>query len=139
MPVPQNPAARKYFRAPGQRCEDAEFLLQAGRMLGAVYLAGYCVECLLKALILCQVPAGKREQVREQFRGGKAHDFVWLRDMYRVHKGPNLPPDVVEAFSEVAIWDTDLRYEPGTVADDDAIAFLRAAEVIRVWADGRMS
>jgi len=39
-----------------QRFDDALLLLEMGRTTAAVYLAGYSVECMLKALILSAVP-----------------------------------------------------------------------------------
>ena len=54
------------------------------------------------------------------FRGSKAHDYEWLRDLYYLRGGARFPPEVVEAFSTVAVWGTELRYQPGTVPDDDA-------------------
>ncbi|HEX4608347.1 MAG TPA: HEPN domain-containing protein [Urbifossiella sp.] len=137
--MPADADARKYYRAAGQRWDEAKFLQKADMPVGAVYLAGYCVECMLKALILCQTPPKKRSEVRELFRGGKAHDYDWLRERYRLQGGSTMPPDVVQAFSEVIVWETDLRYEPGTMAEDDVLAFMRAADAIRSWADRRMN
>ena len=45
---------KAFWRAATQRLETATFLLESGsrKHLDAVYLAGYVVECALKALIL---------------------------------------------------------------------------------------
>ena len=42
---------------------------------GAVYLAGYSVECILKALIFSVVPLVQIEAVLGSFRGVRAHDY----------------------------------------------------------------
>ncbi len=55
MALPRAAEARRYYRAAKQRYEDAQMLLEAGRTTGAVYLAGYAVECILKALLLANV------------------------------------------------------------------------------------
>jgi hypothetical protein len=93
---------------------------------------------MLKALILTQVPKGEREEVLKLFRGGKAHDYDWLRDVYHSKEGAHFPPDVVQAFSTVSVWGTEMRYQPGTIPDDDAEEFLVAVETIWDWADGRL-
>lgn len=42
---------RVQLEASRHRCKDAEFLQQSARWNGAIYLAGYAVECSLKALV----------------------------------------------------------------------------------------
>src|SRR6185437_1455890 len=77
-----------FLRAASQRIEDARFLYSGGRTTAAVYLAGYGVEGLLKALILSQVGKQKQEGILNQFRTIKAHDYEWLRRMYYKHGVP---------------------------------------------------
>ena len=50
MGLPKPIEARLYYRAAKQRFDDAQLLLGAGRTTAAIYLAGYTVECFLKAL-----------------------------------------------------------------------------------------
>ena len=52
MPIPTSSNARLFYRAAKERFEDAELLLSLNRTTGAVYLAGYSVECIIKSLIL---------------------------------------------------------------------------------------
>jgi HEPN domain-containing protein len=137
MALPHDPEARLFYRCAIQRYEDARFLLEAGRTTGAIYLAGYSVECMLKALILAIVPAGGRDSMLASFRGTKAHDYDWLKALYFQNKGPSFPSAVSKSFSLVDTWTTDLRYRPGTARQGDAEAFLRAAGEIIDWADGR--
>ena len=82
MSLPQAPEARPYYQSAKQRFEDAEFLMEAARTTGAVYLAGYGVECMLKALILTMVSENQRADVLGSFRAAKAHDFEWLKARY---------------------------------------------------------
>lgn len=140
MGVPKSKEARLFYRAAEQRWEDAEFLFSEDvrRTTASVYLAGYCVECMLKALILSQVPKGEREEMLELFRGRKAHDYEWLRDVYYSKGGARFPPDVVQAFSTVSVWGTEMRYQPGTIPEDDAEEFLKAVQIIWDWADERL-
>jgi HEPN domain-containing protein len=140
MAIPQDKDAKRFYRAAEQRWEDATFLFSEGvrRTTAAVYLAGYCVECLLKSLILSQAAKTRRAQVLQLFRGSKAHDYDWLRDLYYERKGARFPPEVVEAFSKVSVWGTEMRYQPGTIPDDDADEFLTAVKAIWDWAEGRL-
>jgi hypothetical protein len=112
--------------------------LQAGRTTGAVYLAGYDVECMLKALLIEATPRGSRAGLLDSFRGSKAHDFEWLQYQYRTMNGPPIPPDIRTHFVLVNTWSTDFRYRPGIIESIDAEDFLKAAEAIIQWADGRI-
>ena len=75
MAIPGNRNARLFYRAAFQRLDDAQFLKDAARTTAAVYLAGYSVECIIKALILSVVPEAQHSEVLVLFRGARAHDF----------------------------------------------------------------
>ncbi len=82
------------------RAAEAGALLQAGHRLGALYLQGYNVECLLKHL----------HQVRGQPHpksGAAGHD---LRGLWT---SANLPVSLTagHAGDFLAYWTTSLRYE----------------------------
>lgn len=138
MGLPAAAEARLYYRAAQQRYEDAILLLNAGRTTGAVYLAGYTVECYLKALILAGVPAGNRREILGQFQGSRAHSFEWLGNLYRRQVRTSVPADVTRHLLRVATWSTDLRYLTGTLKRPDATAFMLSVEAVARWADGRM-
>ena len=57
MATPSSKESRLFYRCAKQRYEEAQILLEAGRPTGAVYLAGYGIECMLKALVISMVPA----------------------------------------------------------------------------------
>jgi HEPN domain-containing protein len=138
MGLPRATEARLYYRAAKQRYADAELLLEAERTTGAVYLAGYAVECMLKALVLAVVPAGRRGELLADFRGSRAHNIEWLTALYRRHAGGAIPRDVTRHLSWVAEWSTDMRYATGVLAGAEAEAFLASVRAIVTWADGRM-
>jgi hypothetical protein len=112
-------------------------LLKIGRPRAAIYLTGYAVECILKAMLLVHTPAGARAEMLATFRGAIAHNIEWLRDRL-VQRIGRLPVGENRQVSLVSSWSTDLRYEPGPGEIDDAKAFLSAAESILAWANGRM-
>jgi len=137
--MPKSKNARQYYRAAWQRFEDADFLMHGGRTTAAVYLAGYGVECILKALILAAVPSSREEGILQDFRGSRAHDFESLRKLLSDRSGAALTRYVVRHFAHVNTWSTEMRYSPGTVRHREAKAFLDSARAILTWADGRMS
>src|SRR5262249_8572983 len=106
MALPTTPEARLFYQAAKQRLGDAQFRLGGGRNRGAVYLAGYAGECVLKALILAAVPKKKIAGVVESFRGARAHDYVWLKVQYHEHGGPQFPAEVSRPFEQVNTWAT---------------------------------
>src|SRR5438105_1342271 len=89
--MPENAKEIRLFqRAADQRLTTAEFRLEHGYYLDAVYLAGYSVECALKALIL-------KRTARRDFAamwvsltkvGSKGHDYDYLKELLkRQNKG----------------------------------------------------
>lgn len=138
MATPASPDARLYFRCALQRYDDAQVLLQARHTTGAVYLGGYGIECVLKALILSQSAPGSRGRIMDSFRGSLAHDFEWLRSIYLRIGGARFPREVGQDFTLVEAWSTDLRYLPRTIELPDAAVFLSATERILTWANGRL-
>jgi hypothetical protein len=112
--------------------------MDAERTTGAVYLAGYGVECMLKALVLATTPGRARKQVLETFRGGKAHDFQWLKDLYLRSRGPAIPERLQRHFALLTTWSVSLRYRAANVRREDAVEFLLAANEVIQWAETRM-
>jgi len=136
--MPSSAPARRFYRAAKQRFDDALLLLEMERTTAAIYLAGYSVECMLKALILSAVPQVQEVELLEMLRGARAHDYAWLLHLYAENGGARMPPSVVPHFARVNSWSTDMRYAPGTIAAHEAKAFLDAAIEIMTWADGRL-
>ncbi len=101
MGVPRDKDAKRFYRAAGQRLEDATFLLESARTTAAVYLAGYCVECMLKALIITQAGKDNKEEALDSFRGSGAHNYERLLATYEKYGGPRPPKrdkELTEAF-----------------------------------------
>ena len=138
MAIPASIEARLFYRCAFERYEDAEVLLRAEHTTGGVYMAGYGVECILKALVLSALAPAARSEMLKSFRGTKAHDFEWLRTRYLERGGPRFSREIVDAFAVVNTWSTDMRYLPGKQKTKEAEGFLAAAETIIRWADGRL-
>ena len=138
MGVPSDIDARRFYRVALQRLDDGDLILvRLGRPAPAIYLTGYAVECILKALLIVSTPHAGRNEVLRSFRGKLAHDLLWLRDRLK-ERGVNPPPGVAKEWAYAAGWSTDLRYEPGPGDEEDAARMLDAARVVVGWAKGRM-
>lgn len=138
MGIPRSPEARDFYRCAYQRLRESRFLLDADYSNAAVYLSGYAIECVLKALILDSIPTGRVTVVRRSFAGSRGHDFSWLRGVYLANGGARFPPNLAGSFTLVNGWNTDLRYSPRKIRLDEATRFLDATNAILAWADGRL-
>src|SRR5581483_3852365 len=94
-----------------QRLDDGEALLTICRPRAAIYLTGYAVECILKALLLTSTPAGERPEVLATFRGAVAHNIDWLRDRL-VQRIGRLPVNENRHLSLVSSWSTVFGTSP---------------------------
>jgi HEPN domain-containing protein len=138
MALPRAAEARVFYQAAQQRLLDAQYLLEDNRNTGAVYLSGYAVECILKALILSMVPRKGRASVLDSFRGSRAHDYRWLERLYRQKGGPVFPAEISKGLIRVHSWTTSLRYHSGALRRREAEAFVETVVSILEWADGRL-
>jgi len=136
--TPAAPIPRKFYRVAYQRLEEAEVLFEGGYFVGAVYLAGYAVECMLKALILNSLPAKDHESVEAEFRGQRAHQYEWLRLRYAQTNAPGLPAEIGRSLAFVSTWETSLPYTPGLGDRQDVLRFLAESRKILDWADKRL-
>lgn len=128
---------RRLLRAAEQRLEEAQFLLQHDYTTASVYLGGYAVECVLKALILASEPEARHAETMKSFLGGRGHDFGWLQNQLRQRR-ITLPATIVTSLTRVGNWTTDLRYDPIIYPRRDAETFLIVAEEIVRWTHGRL-
>jgi len=100
------------------RVREAEALLAAGLWDGAYYLAGYAVECALKACVLRLV-----EQTGIIFEDKKFAEKCWTHDLealvellklapevVSVRGVPPAKPDVAARWAVVKEWDETTRY-----------------------------
>lgn len=133
-----DPDVRHFMRAGAQRLETADILFKHERFLDAVYLAGYGPECALKALILTRLPSRRRHGfVQESFRSAKAHSFDYLKSQAQA-LGESFPIALAVALRRINSWSTNLRYQSARGDRRDAEAFLRAANEVFDWVNGRM-
>jgi len=135
----QEKQIRLFRRAADQRLTTAEFLLKHGFDLDAVYLAGYTVECALKALILRWTPPRDFEDVLAKVTeaGARGHDFEYLKGLLKERRRARTRTDrevlgvLATLLKAVGSWSTDLRYQVGTLKPKEARQFLEATKAIR--------
>jgi hypothetical protein len=138
--MPRDKDARMFYRVAKQRLPEAEDLLTLKERYStvAVYLGGYVVETMLKALIIeTSAPTRRRNTVRE-FRGARGHDLEYLRGCYYNNGGAPMPMDVARSFAQIHTWSTKLRYQAGTIPLKKAHEFLAAVRHIVQCAEGRL-
>jgi hypothetical protein len=125
---------RAFRRATFQRLEAATFLLDSEAFLDEVYLAGYMVECALKALILERTPVSRRGEVcRELTSGARAHYFDVLSGLLMV-KGYTIPDEIQECLDSLADqWRMDLRYVGTFVPRREAERFIDQVRSVCEW------
>jgi HEPN domain-containing protein len=110
MSLPHAEEAREFYQAAKQRLADSYLLLDHGRTTGSMYLAGYAVECMLKALVLSALPRRHRAgMIGAWIQRGKGHDLEWLKRRYNQLGGPGLPSDIKGRLMLVNTWSTSWR------------------------------
>lgn len=143
MPLPHSTEARAYYRAATRRFAEANVLLEESNnsnayTTGAVYLAGYAIECMFKALIVERTAPRQRTMMIAGFRGVSGHSIESLLERYRKVKGPAIPRDIREHLTRTNSWSTDLRYEARLEEFKVAASFLASVRTIIQWADQRL-
>ncbi|HEY5312785.1 MAG TPA: HEPN domain-containing protein [Pirellulales bacterium] len=138
MALPHGAESRRFYSAAKERLHDAQALLTTNRTTGAVYLAGYAVECMLKAVLLNSAAPAVRSGLMKSFRGKKGHDIEWLGAKYRQRIGTQIPHEVVRHLARLAIWSTSLRYDSRTTDPGEASEFVKSARAIWEWANKRI-
>lgn len=98
------------------RIGEARFLLRAGAYQGAYYLAGYSVECALKASIARQfqqhdIPSRKLVNDAYTHDLDKLLDLAGLRPVLQQEAAAN--PPLQTNWNVVKDWNETVRYNPG--------------------------
>lgn len=126
------PEVKRYFKAARLHFGDAKVLVKASRANGCIYLAGYAVECALKALLLSCVPPAGQRALSGSFRGRDWHSYDHLKEELR-RKGVSAPDDINRQLTTVNTWSVEMRYAPVKRRKADAVAILGATKEIVRW------
>jgi HEPN domain-containing protein len=134
-------------KAARHRMDDARTLFNATRWRGAMYLAGYSLECLLKAKLMrmfgCQHLLELDDDLRR--RGLLSADATVFTHQLRLLMGLTQRLDQLRQnqaewslFNLVNLWMPAWRYTADLSNMDDARDFLNAVDTISRWVENNI-
>jgi HEPN domain-containing protein len=101
-----------------------------------VYLSGYVVECVLKALFLSRTPRRKHPAELKRLKEDVGHNLEKLKNELS-QKGVELSREQKENFRRVRPeWSSEMRYDIRLWKREDAGRVFSAAEAIYDWVNG---
>ncbi len=107
---------------------DARFLFKHGRWHGSVYLAGYAVECKLKAAVCQHLGV---EGLPERFW---THDLQFLIRSTGLAKAVNDDETIRACFRRIdSIWRVEIRYTGKPYGKQEADGFLNDVRRVIQW------
>lgn len=109
----------------GMRATESKILAESGQYLGAVYLAGYVVECRLKTYL-------QLNGIRFPRGGSEGHN---LRGLWRTANFPS-PHGHGDLF--IVHWGTELRYEAVLPPGVDPKDLLKGGRELASWVATRI-
>jgi HEPN domain-containing protein len=130
-------SSRDFRRAARQRLNTAEFLFRRSYNLDAMYLAGYTIECALKALILEVTPAQDRPATFTKITAGSQMHYPETLGGILKDLGHPIPLQLVKRIRRSG-WSTDLRYESGRTDTSETGGFLKTAKAVYDWVEGQL-
>lgn len=141
-------AVNRIRHAAGRRLGDAQCLLAKGahRQNGAMYLAGYVIECHLKGDLLEANPhlEGANSASLSKVDASRwklifvRHDLLGLIDQVpgtiaRLHRSASGNSLVQSLRSIASAWSIDIRYDSKDRAIDEVIDFVTRVEELHTW------
>lgn len=156
--MPFRDTIQDYRQSAARRFEDAQELLQSPtrdvqrsdadrrHLRGAMYLAGYGVECLTKAYLIrhmdAQTLAGAVDKLNQRHhdrgllpveniaRSAAGHKILYLSQLTDL---PTYAGYDAKLWSRVARWQSSWRYETDQVSPVEANAFLQDVQAVMDW------
>jgi len=134
-------------RAGIHRRADAQALFEKGRWRGAMYLAGYALECRLKSGLMQKYKCRDLDELEVQLKSrglisGDATVYDHRLELYLKAAGALVRlrdnPSPWRRFNVVNRWLPSWRYNPDLSNAEDAQDFLAAVDDILHWIDGNL-
>jgi HEPN domain-containing protein len=134
-------------KASKHRRDDAQALLNSVRWRGAMYLAGYSVECLLKAKFMRRFDCRHLRELEEELRRrnlASDQDTIYTHHLERLLKWADgfdrLRRDraLWPLFTLVNQWIPAWRYNPDLSNREDAEDFLDAVDQVMRWIENNV-
>ena len=129
-------------KAGKHRLDDAWSLINAVRWRGAMYLAGYSVECLLKTKLMRMLDCRHLRELEEELIRRKAlptrttvftHQLEVLLRLTNAFDRLRQSEDHWRLFNRVNRWVPAWRYTADLSNKDDANDFLEAVKKVSLW------
>jgi len=130
-------SSRDFLLAAAHRLTTAQFLLDHHYNLDAMYLAGYTVECALKALILDRTPPADRRSKLLMITRGKQMHYPETLGKLLADLGHPISKSVAARLRRFR-WSTDFRYESGRKNTSEALGFLKTAKMVYDWVERQL-
>ena len=130
-----------------QRLEDAKTLLNASRGRGAMYMAGYAVECLLKTKLMHIYNCKNLRELEDLLRQRSilpAHRTVFthqLEDLLRLTPSYNRVirnHEMLSLFNKVNQWTPNWRYISKPTNRREATEFITSIERFIRWINNNL-
>jgi len=129
-----NPSdSNDFLKIAYQRLDAADFLIEGSYNKDGMYLAGYGIECALKALILHLTPVADRAVMLKRITAGASmHSDATLGQILKSELGTPLPLELVRRFRRFD-WSPAMRYETGREAFSEARGLWKTAKATCEW------
>ena len=141
--------ADELMQAPTLRPHEGDALTR--HLRGAMYLAGYAIECLLKAYLTEQERGQRLSTAERQINDRRAkqnlppiekisssaagHSLAYLLGLTDLAEQPDYDPAL---WGRVAVWRSVWRYDPSPVKRDAAEAFVEDVRTAVNWLSPRI-
>lgn len=150
-----------YLKVAPRRVQDAEELLQhpslnpnergaeVRHLRSAMYLAGYAVECVLKAYLISHEPPaqslaevlklrGERGKRIANLLGYEGHNLVLLLSLTDLEASLDTHPERKKDWGVCLKWRSDWRYDSTSPKVTDAEVFVRSVRRLHDWVTARL-
>jgi HEPN domain-containing protein len=140
----QHSGASEQAKAAKHRFEDAQVLFAESRWRGSMYLAGYSVECLLKAALMKRIGVRNLMDLEDALlrrRLMPAEATVFTHHLVQLTGGLERLRDnaaVFRAFNVVNRWSPAWRYWSDPSDEKDAALFLRSVATLTTWIENNV-
>ena len=132
------------YKASLHRMADAEVLFAGRRWRGAMYVAGYAVECRLKYKLMRQWKCFNLEELGARLVGRGVVETVFthnLEALIQICGGWNrlrANDDMWRAYGVVSSWQPAWRYNADLASHRDARRLLAAAQQVLEWIENNL-
>ena len=134
-------------KAARQRWEDAQVLFGQRRYRGAMYLAGYAVECLLKAKLMRMFDCRQLRELEDKLRARKVlratasiftHQLGLLLHLAQAAHRLRNDPQRWRSFATVNLWIPAWRYNAKPCRPQDARKYMEAVRTMVHWIEANV-